>query len=192
MKILMLDADGVLIRNESDTFERDAALDLTLATARSRISAEQWLALGTGRADLGDVLATVMPDRALAERLITYGIESETHIDPVVLSAVQRVRAGGMRVYLATNQENRRAHYLSETLGLAAQLDGILHSAALGYRKPDGAYFAAAMQRVGATASEIVFIDDAPRNVEAARLAGWAATHWLGNTSLEDAIAAAR
>lgn len=192
MKVLMLDADGVLVRNEAEDFVRDAALDLTLATARSRLSAEQWKAIGTGRADLGEVLATVMPDRELVERLIAYGMASETHIDPDMLAAVGRIRAGGVRIFLATNQENRRARYLMETLGLGREFDGILHSAGLGYRKPDAEYFAVARERAGVLPEEIVFIDDSARNVDAARRAGWTATHWQGDLSLEEAIAAAR
>lgn len=192
MSVLMLDVDGVLVRNESDTFVRNVALDATLATARSRVTAEQWLALGTGRADLVEVLAAAMQDRDLAGRLVEYGMASETHIDPVVLADVQRLRAKGMRVYLATNQESRRAAYLMDDLGLAGRVDGILHSAALGARKPDSAFFAAATRAANAALQDIVFIDDNAGNVDAARRFGWRATHWLGDLGLDEAISAAR
>jgi len=44
---------------------------------------------------------------------------------------VQRLRLSGMRVFLATNQEHRRARHLMETMGLKAYVDGMLYSAAL-------------------------------------------------------------
>jgi putative hydrolase of the HAD superfamily len=192
MNVLMLDVDGVLVHNEADEFVRDVALDATLATARSRVTAEQWLALGTGRADLVDVLTNAMQDRELAERLVEYGIASETHIDPIVLADVERIRAKGLRVYLATNQESRRAAYLVDRLGLGDRIDGMLHSAALGARKPDRAFFEAATRAAKVAVHDVVFIDDNAGNVDAARRFGWRATHWLGDLSLEDAISAAR
>lgn len=190
--VLMLDVDGVLVHSESDDFVRDVALDATLATARSRVTAEQWLALGTGRADLVDVLTEAMKDRDLALRLVDYGLVSETHVDPAVLADVDRLRASGTRVFLATNQEHRRAAYLMDTLALRDRIDGMLHSAALGARKPDSAYFAAATREARVAPSDVVFIDDVAANIEAARRFGWRAIQWLGDMSLDEAISAAR
>jgi putative hydrolase of the HAD superfamily len=79
-----------------------------------------------------------------------------------------------------------------ETLGLASSFDGIAYSAALGHRKPSREYFAAATAKVGVDPRDIVFIDDNEANVDAARVAGWCATHWSGDMSLEEAISAAR
>ena len=192
MTVLMLDVDGVLVADRSETFAYDADLDAAIAEARSILSVDDWEALATGRADLLELLMQRLPASSDAQKLLDYWFASETHVDPVVLAAVQRLRAGGMRVYLATNQEHRRARYLMETLGLLAHVDGIVHSAALGHRKPAPEYFAAAAAKVGARAEDIVFIDDNADNVDAARLAGWRATHWLGDLSLEAAISAAR
>ena len=192
MDVLMLDVDGVLVADKSETFVRDADLDAAIAEARSMLTAEDWEALVTGHIDLLQLLGQRLPTGGDAQVLLDYWFASETHVNPVVLAAVQRLRAGGMRVYLATNQEHRRARYLMETLGLLAHVDGIVHSAALGHRKPAPEYFAAAAAKVGARAEDIVFIDDNAGNVDAARNAGWRATHWRGDLSLEAAISAAR
>jgi putative hydrolase of the HAD superfamily len=196
MKVLMLDVDGVLVHEPPpELFARDAALDAAMAAVRFELTGEDWQALATGRADLLHRIEELLARLAIsteAQPLIDYWFASETHIDPVVLAAVRRLRATGTRVFLATNQEHRRARYLMETLELRAEVDGILHSAALGHRKPALDYFAAAAAKVGIRPDEAVFIDDNEGNVEAARLAGWRATHWLGETSLEVAIRAAR
>lgn len=189
MTVLMLDVDGVLV-GPPERFARDAVLDAALAAVREELSADDWQLLATGGADL---LETITGRGVTgAETLLDYWYRSETHLDADVLDAVRRLRAGGMRVFLATNQEHRRARYLMETLGLDAEVDGIVHSAALGHRKPSPGYFAAAATRVGARTEDIVFIDDNADNVDAARLAGWRATMWLGDMPLEAAISAAR
>lgn len=191
MTILMLDVDGVLVSGEPDTFVRDAALDAELAAIREDLTADDWQSLATGQADLVDTIKSrrALPD---ADALLDYWYRSETRIDAAVLDGVRRRRAAGMKVFLATNQEHRRARYLMETLGLAAEVDGIVHSAALGHRKPSAGYFEAAALRVAARPQDIVFIDDNASNVDAARLAGWRATLWDGSLSLEAAISAAR
>ena len=192
----MLDVDGVLVHEPPvEVFARDAALDAAMASIRAELTAEDWQSLATGQSDLLERIGEIV--RALTlpvtpAQMLDYWYPSETHLDTVVLDAAKRVRAAGMRVFLATNQEHRRARYLMETLELASIFDGIAYSAALGHRKPSPDYFAAAAAKVGARASDIVFIDDNEGNVDAARLAGWRATHWLGDLSLEAAISAAR
>ena len=98
----------------------------------------------------------------------------------------------GTRVFHATNQEHRRAAYLMDTLALRDRIDGMLHSAALGARKPDSAYFTAATREAEVAPSDVVFIDDVAANIEAARRFGWRAIQWLGDMSLDEAISAAR
>jgi putative hydrolase of the HAD superfamily len=192
MTVLMLDVDGVLVTGApTPGFVRDAARDAMLDIARQTLTADDWQLLATGKADLLEMVRTRIAVTD-PEGLLDYLYRSETEIDADVLAGVKRVRTAGMPVFLATNQEHRRARYLMETLALSAMVDGIVHSAALGHRKPSLEYFAAAAAKVGAKARDIVFIDDNEGNVAAARVAGWRATHWLGDLSLDDAISAAR
>jgi putative hydrolase of the HAD superfamily len=53
-----------------------------------------------------------------------------------------------------------------------APFDHLVFSYEIGELKPDLAFFSACLNKVGASASECVFIDDAPANVEGARRAG--------------------
>jgi putative hydrolase of the HAD superfamily len=196
MNVLMLDVDGVLVHEPpAETFTRDAELDAAMAVIRAQLSADDRKSIATGHSDLLERIDEVI--RALqlpvtADRMLDYWYPSETHIDAAVLEAGKRVRAGGMRVFLATNQEHRRARYLMEALGLLSHVDGMVYSAALGHRKPSPDYFALAAATVRARPADIVFIDDNAANVEAARVAGWRATQWLGDMSLDEAISAAR
>jgi putative hydrolase of the HAD superfamily len=196
MNVLMLDVDGVLVHEPpANVFARDAELDAAMMAIRGQLTAEDWQSLATGQSDLLERIDEVIRSLALpvtADRMLDYWYPSETHIDAAVLEAAKRVRTGGIRVFLATNQEHRRARYLMETLGLASSFDGIAYSAALGHRKPSPEYFTVAAAKVVAMPADIVFIDDNAGNVDAARLAGWRATQWLGDLSLDEAISAAR
>ncbi|MGE4371433.1 MAG: HAD-IA family hydrolase [Xanthobacter sp.] len=91
---------------------------------------------------------------------------------------------GGLRIFLATNQEPLRAHYIMEDLGPGAHVDGMLHSATLGARKPDAAFFEAAGAASGFSADDIILVDDTAANVEAARASEWTARQWTGDTTL--------
>ncbi len=61
---------------------------------------------------------------------------------------------------------------LVEDLDLLTRVDDALSSHHLGLRKPDPAIYAAALDRLQVQASDVLFFDDAPANVETARGAG--------------------
>jgi len=187
-RVLMLDADGVLV-HPAPNFARNEALEGVVEAVRAAISPSQREALGTGHADMLDVLRVV--GGGPVEEIAAYWLARDTHIDPAMLAAVDALRRGGTRVYLATNQDSRRAEYLWSTLGLVDHFDGLLASSLLGVRKPDAAYFDAAAATAGVIAADLVFIDDSEPNITAARQAGWRAAHWTSDLTLEAAIAAA-
>ena len=91
---------------------------------------------------------------------------------------VREVRSGGVACHLASNQDVHRASYMQETLGYADLLDGALYSCALGAAKPDPAYFAAVLERLGLPAGRVLFLDDRAANVEVARALGLVAETW--------------
>lgn len=64
----------------------------------------------------------------------------------------------------------------------------LLFSHRLGHRKPAPAAFDAASQRLGVAPADIVFIDDSPANIDAARVAGWTAVHFQDTKTLEQAL----
>ena len=55
--------------------------------------------------------------------------------------------------------------------------DDIVYSHEVGLAKPDPAIYALTAERLGVEPHEIVFLDDHPPNVAAARAAGWHAVH---------------
>ena len=198
-KVLMLDVDGVLVDGRPQDgkhlfFDLEADLGISLDSLRQAFFAPYFQAIVTGRDQLRPRLASVLKKIApevSAATLIDYWFRNDSRIVPDVLAAIGPLRQAGMRVFLATNQEHERARYLMEELGLSRHVDGMLHSAALGHRKPQPEFFRRAAELAEATPAEIVLVDDIEANVLAARRAGWRAVHWRAGMALLPALAAA-
>jgi putative hydrolase of the HAD superfamily len=101
-------------------------------------------------------------------------------IEPVVETReiVERLRAAGVRCYLATNQDEHRGQHMHTALGYADLFDGAFYSYEMRVAKPDPAYFRVVLERLGLPAGEVLFVDDNAANVEAARSAGLRAEQW--------------
>ncbi len=198
MKILMVDVDGVLVHGRPSDglplftyLERD--LGLPLDVLQQTFFKVHWQDLVTGRdalePRLAEVLGRIAPELP-AKTLIDYWFENDSRLDHGLLDDLAALRAEGMKMFLATNQEHMRAAYLMDDLGLASRFDGIFYSAALGHQKPAAEFFRLATEHVEVPASEIGFIDDVEANIVAARQFGWKAMQWTSGSRLQDAVAA--
>ncbi|PDS80731.1 HAD-IA family hydrolase [Rhizobium sp. L43] len=196
MKVLMVDVDGVLIHGRPVdglplfTFlERDLGLNLGLL--QREFFQTHWGEIIVGREALEprltQVLAKIAPHLSAAT-LIDYWFENDSRLDPNLLEELAALRQSGVTLFLATNQEHRRARYLMDQVGLGAHFDDILYSAALGHRKPSPDFFRLATERAGVLPGEIGFIDDMAENVEAARQFGWNAARWTAGATLGSAL----
>ncbi len=109
--------------------------------------------------------------------------------DIVVLDAtlevVGRVRRSGTPCYLATNQQPYRGAWMQQTLGYGDHLDGVFYSYELGLAKPDPAYFAEVVRRLGLSPDAVLFVDDNQPNVDGARTAGLRAERWRHDDGLD-------
>ncbi|GAC1041295.1 HAD-IA family hydrolase [Rhizobium sp. No.120] len=197
MKLLMVDVDGVLVHGRPSDglplftyLERD--LGLKLEVLQEAFFKTCWPDIVTGldalEPRLAEVLGKIAPHLS-ARTLIDYWFENDSRLDYSLLDDLAVLRAGGTRMFLATNQEHMRAAYLMDELGLSDYFDGIFYSGMLGYQKPAPEFFRLATERVGIAPGDIAFIDDYPANIEAARQFGWKAMHWTSTSKLQDAIA---
>lgn len=192
----MLDVDGVLVNGRpQDGKHLFTDLERDLGLSRSLLQAAffdvYWQEIVMGRdallPRLRSVLGKIAPQLE-AQRLIDYWFVNDSRIDVAMLADVDALRRGGMKVFLATNQEHLRARYLMEQMELGAHVDGIVYSAALGVRKPMPEFYRLAAERTGVAPDEIVFIDDVAANIEAARAARWNAVLWTGEQRLQELV----
>ncbi|MCY3639059.1 MAG: HAD-IA family hydrolase, partial [Chloroflexi bacterium] len=82
------------------------------------------------------------------------------------------LRKSGIPAYIATNQHEYRARYMSEVFGYADIFDGEFYSCRLGAMKPEVGYFHAILKSLPYQPKQLLFIDDRDRNVAAARSVG--------------------
>ncbi|PCK84821.1 haloacid dehalogenase [Rhizobium sophoriradicis] len=198
MKVLMVDVDGVLIHGRPADglplftyLERDLGLRLDLL--QQAFFQTHWNDIVIGREALEPRLSAVLAEIAphlSAATLIDYWFENDSRLDLNLLEELAALRQSGIALFLATNQEHRRARYLMEEAGLGAHVDGIIYSAALGHRKPSPEFFRLATERAGALPGEIAFIDDMAENIEAARQFGWSAAQWTAGAKLHETLSA--
>ncbi|MFC4120012.1 HAD family hydrolase [Nonomuraea zeae] len=131
-------------------------------------------------------------------RAVTGFTGSDDHLDAAWCSAFQPDHAvrealdqhrGARPVALFTNNgplEEEALPRLHPTM--FDGFDHLLFSHRLGHRKPAPAAFEAASQRLGAAPGDILFIDDSPANVDAARAAGWTAVRFRGAETLSQVL----
>ena len=183
-KALMVDVDGVLIvhpdpKGWSANLERD--LGISRETLQAEFFRPHWSDIVHGRADLYSRLVPTLEKIAKnvsADTFVRYWFEQDSHVDRDLLDQLADLRERGMGLHLATVQEHERAKYLWHTLGFEHHFDAIHYAASLGSAKPDQSFFAAIEARTGFQPHELFFIEDAPRNVEAAIARGWSAAVW--------------
>lgn len=172
---VLLDADGVTQWNRE--FRPRMRALLGEAVTIDELMQRELDAL-TGQVDFDAELTGVLAERGTGVSLEElYTVWFDTHPDPDVLALVDRVRAGGVPVYLATNQQPARGRHMQRTLGYERHLDGQFYSFEVGLAKPDPRFFTAITNRLGVTPAEVLFIDDMPANVAGARSAGLLAEH---------------
>lgn len=200
MKVLMVDMDGVLVNGRPadglpyfTDIERD--LGLSLKRLQTEFFAVHWPQIIIGEKPIEPTLTAVLEKIAPqveTETLLRYWFENDSRLDQDLLADLAALRKSGLPIYLATNQEHRRAAWLMNEHGLADHFDGIFYSAKFGCKKPSPDFFRLATEGAGVAPADIAFIDDSSENIEAARRFGWQAAQWKPGMVLEDALQIAR
>lgn len=195
LKALMVDVDGVIVAHPpgkgwSDDMLADLGVDPhKLVEVFFQPHFED---IVHGRCDMFErlepALAQIAPHVA-ARRLVDYWFEKDSPLDMTLLADLEKARAGGLQLHLATVQEHHRARYLWETLALKDRFDAMHYAADLGAKKPHPDFYARIGARTGLAPHEMRLIDDKLDNVEAAIAAGWSGFHWTPGSRLADVLA---
>lgn len=111
-------------------------------------------------------------------------------VDHAVLDLIQRCRQT-VQVALITNATSRLMDDLRR-LAIDTAFDHIINSSQVGWVKPQAEIFNVALQQVGVSAAETLFIDDRPEHVVAAVELGMAGRAYTGVEPLRQELAAQR
>ena len=88
---------------------------------------------------------------------------------------VRHLRAAGLRTGIVTNNVVEFREHWRAMLPVEELFDVVVDSSEVGVRKPGAAIFELALERLGLPAEEVLFLDDYPGNVAAARALGMTA-----------------
>lgn len=166
---LLIDWGGVLttsMMGSFDAFGRREGVDVRAAFKTDAAARDALIELETGRIDiptferrLGRALGVDPTD--LARRLTR-----EIRPDGVMLDAVKRFHDAGVPTALVSNS------WREDDYDVDDRFDVIVLSGRLGIRKPDPRIYAHAVEQLGVSAEECVFVDDLGGNLKPARALG--------------------
>ncbi|WP_139981694.1 HAD family hydrolase [Nocardioides litoris] len=191
---VLLDADGVLQDLPGGWVER---VEPWLGERAEEFILESWrleLPALRGEEDFFEHLTRHLAayDAEVDARDLFAAVWTSIELVPSSIALVHQLRAAGYGVHLGTNQERHRGTYMATELGFDELFDVSCYSWQLGAVKPEAAYFERALERIGAPAPEVLFVDDRLDNVESARSVGLAGVHWTfteGRPALEERLA---
>ena len=201
---LLFDIGGVLITRPDDIGALTRALDpegVTGEDAEARVRAafdahrQEYDRGGSARAFWAAVAADVDaadPDADRLAELVAIEQRRWGSPDDATLAGLDRAIAAGYRLAVLSNAPHELADVLEDPDGWGSRFEHVMTSARIGMAKPDPAVWPLAVARLGSTAERILFVDDKPANVDAARAAGIRAHVWEGLGTLDAILAGAR
>ena len=108
---------------------------------------------------------------------LNYWLEKDSVLNTDLLDAIRALKAkSDIRLFIATNQEHMRAHWLWAHLELNTLFEDIFYSARIGVTKASRKYFDYVDDRIGPQSEPPLFFDDTPKVIAEANAAGWEGT----------------
>lgn len=102
-----------------------------------------------------------------------YRLPEEVIIRPAAVATVAKARAAGRKVGILTNDlEAFHGKAWVDSMQFFRGMDSLTDASKTGILKPDPRAFAQAIHELGVAASDVVFVDDQPRNAAGARAFG--------------------
>jgi epoxide hydrolase-like predicted phosphatase len=177
IKSVIFDVGGVLVRTHDQSSRRkwEARLGLKPGSLAQLVfnsepgckaqlgqasSQEVWAWVGTHLGLNRDELATLKHDFWAGDQ-----------VDHDLCDYIRRLRTR-YHTGMLSNSWARDSRAMAKKFGFADCFDVFVTSAEVGVMKPDARIYQIAMQRLGVSPSESVFVDDFSENIEAARRLG--------------------
>jgi len=108
-------------------------------------------------------------------------------LDQELVSLIKELRPR-YKIGLLSNAPDRLETWLEEEWAIKGLFDAIVYSAKAGLAKPDHSMFHLILEQLDAAPSESLFIDDFPRNIDAAEALGMQAILFTNTKALRDEL----
>ena len=175
-KAVLFDVDGLVIEARKEFFSERLARKQGISDESVReFFMHDFKQCSFGKADLKEKIAPFLEKwnwEGSVDDLLTYWFESESTADEKVLDAIKSFREKGIKCYIATRQEKYRFNYLMHTVGLAKYFDGAYSTCNIGFDKNDPKFYEYILGDLALEASDVMFFDDTPVNIETALSVG--------------------
>ncbi len=183
IKGVIFDVGGVLVRTHDQSGRRkwEARLGLKPGSlAQLVFNSERGCKAQLGQASSQEVWAWVGTHLGLnRDELATlkHDFWAGDQVDHDLCDYIRRLRAR-YHTGMLSNSWARDSRAMAKKFGFADCFDVFVTSAEVGVMKPDARIYQIAMQRLGVSPSESVFVDDFSENIEAARRLGMHVIHF--------------
>jgi FMN phosphatase YigB (HAD superfamily) len=97
-----------------------------------------------------------------------------------MIRAHEAIRRAGVETYIFSNRSKLHFDFIRGRYRFLEKFDGWFLSYEMGVLKPDPAAYARVEEGTGRRGSEVVYVDDRPENIGAAKVRGWHAIHHVG------------
>ena len=152
-----------------------------------------WLEFDRGLLDLPAVIERIVGRTGLARadvQRIVDAVPHELQPIPETVELLGRLHDAGRRLLFLSNMPAPYAAHLEREHAFVRWFEDGVFSGRVRAAKPEPAIFQLAAERFRTPPSELVFLDDVPENVEAARALGWNALHFTDAVRAEDELRA--
>lgn len=158
-----------------DPAQRDSALAAT-------IGHEDWLSLDRGTLSLDQAIANAQArtrDQVSPAAVEAIYRQLPASLVPLTdaVDAIHEAHSRGIALYVLSNMQWHAWHFMEREYDFWTLFSGILVSCDSGYIKPEAGIYNEVCSRFALQASDCLFIDDMPVNVQGARDCGWQAEH---------------
>jgi putative hydrolase of the HAD superfamily len=147
-----------------------------------------WANFDRGRVEVPALVAQIAARTGLpAEdlRRVVDAVPAELQPMPDTVALLRRLHAQGRRLHFLSNMPLPYTEHLERTHDFLCCFESGVVSARVQQIKPEPGIFDTAARLFGAAPAELLFIDDMPDNVHAARGAGWQALQFTDAVDVE-------
>lgn len=171
IKHILFDADGVLVHAEMWSNELQRRYGVTHEQVQPFYRGIFQETLSDKR-DLKEIIEPYLKEWGwpkTVDAFLNEWFEYEHILDEAFISYIQKLRAKGIKCYVATNQEKYRGQYMIDKMGFGNSFDKVFVSAHLGTQKPAEQFFHKIVDELGANKDEVLFWDDDKQNIAGAK-----------------------
>lgn len=189
-KAVLFDLDGIVIVGRTKYFSHRLAEEKGLALEKvDAFFDNDFKSCVRGTCDLKEGVAPHLPGwgwEGTVDEFLEKWFSSERTLDAEVIRIIDRLRAKGVKCYIASRQEKYRMRYLLDEVGLNGHFDGTFCTSDIGYDKSEPEFWERVLAELPLSAEEILFFDDKQKNVDMARSFGIDAHFYEGIGVLQE------